>query len=144
MDILEEIKAAKRRSNAELEAIRTQEPTAQGIYKHLKSFISDRFLIDDGFWDDSLSKLADHSIELAFDRSLDGESLKDNAMSCTGATSSETKRALFFITLKKELGLDFDPSFTVTYDNVRDLAEKISGMLLEKKHSTASASHNDK
>lgn len=134
MDILEEIKAAKMRSTNELELIRTQEPQTEVIYEHLKKFISDRFLLDDGYWDDSLAKLADHSIELAFSRSIDGESLKDLAMSCTGATSSETKRALFFIKIKKELGLDFEPSFTVKYDNVHDLAEKLCEMLLEKRH----------
>ena len=142
MDIRKQFEEVKERTEHELRCMREEEPTFESVYEHLKTFIVGRFLIDDGYFDDSIAKLAEHSIELAISKAEAseerGESLKDLSLSCSGASSSETKRALLYITLRKSLDLDMPPSMVATHDTVPLLAEEITRQLAIKysdKHS---------
>ena len=140
MSMQDRIRSAQARSEQALERLRSDEPTAANTYELLKAFITDRFLIDDGFWDDSLATLADHSIELAARKAEEaedgGESLRDLSMNCAGASSSETKRALLLITLRKRLDLDLPPSMAATHDTVPLLAEEITRQLAQRREGT--------
>ena len=133
MDIRKQLEEVKERTEGELHCMRTEKPTFESIYEHLKNFIVGRFLIDDGYFDDSIAKLAEHSIDLAISKAEAseerGESLKDLSLSCSGASSSETKRALLYITLRKSLDLDMPPSMVATHDTVSLLAEEITRQL---------------
>ena len=142
MDIRKQFEEVKERTEHELRCMREEEPTFESVYEHLKNFIVGRFLIDDGYFDDSIAKLEEHSIELAISKAEAseerGESLKDLSLSCSGASSSETKRALLYITLRKSLDLDMPPSMVATHDTVPLLAEEITRQLAIKysdKHS---------
>ena len=55
-------------------------------------------------------------------------------MNCAGASSSETKRALLYITLRKALDLDMPPSMVATHDTVSALAEEITRQLTAKRN----------
>ena len=130
------IKSAQERSDQVIDRLRSDRPSYENTYALLKAFVIDRFLIDDGFWDDRLAKLADHSIELAMQKAAEedggddaGESLRDLSMNCAGASSSETKRALLLITLRKRLDLDLPPSMAATHDTIPLLAEEITRQL---------------
>ena len=136
MDIRKQLEEVKERTEHELRCMREEEPTFESVYEHLKNFIVGRFLIDDGYFDDSIAKLAEHSIDLAIFKAEAseerGESLKDLSLSCSGASSSETKRALLYITLRKSLDLDMPPSMVATHDTVSLLAEEIMRQLAVK------------
>lgn len=136
MSMQDRIRSAQARSEQAIERLRNDVPTTENTYELLKAFIVDRFLIDDGFWNDSLAKLADHSIELAALKTEEeeegGESLRDLSMNCAGASSSETKRALLLITLRKQLDLNLPPSMAATHDTVPLLAAEITRQLAER------------
>ncbi len=137
MSMKEKLETAKTRSEHELACLREEQPTYESVYTHLKNFICQRFLIDDGFFDDSIAALATHSIDLAIAQAEQaegqGESLHDLSMNCAGASSSETKRALLYITLRKALNLDMPPSMVATHDTVSLLAEEITRQLVAQR-----------
>ena len=138
MNTKEKLEDVKARSEHELTCLREEEPAYETIHEHLKNFICLRFLIDDGYFDDSIAKLAAHSIDLAIAQAEEaegqGESLQDLSMNCAGASSSETKRALLYITLRKALDLDMPPSMVATHDTVSALAEEITRQLTAKRN----------
>ena len=147
MDIRKQLEEVKERTEGELHCMRTEEPTFESIYRHLKNFIVGRFLIDDGYFDDSIAKLAEHSIDLAISKAEAseerGESLKDLSLSCSGASSSETKRALLYITLRKSLDLDMPPSMVATHDTVPLLAEEIARQLAARRSEEHPEKHSE-
>ena len=145
MDIRKQLEDIKERTERELQCMRAEEPTFESVYEHLKNFIVGRFLIDDGY--DSIAKLAKHSIDLAISKAEAseerGESLKDLSLSCSGASSSETKRALLYITLRKSLDLDMPPSMVATHDTVPLLAEEIAQQLAARRSEEHPEKHSE-
>ena len=142
MDIRKQLEDIKERTERELQCMRAEEPTFESVYEHLKNF-----LIDDGYFDDSIAKLAKHSIDLAISKAEAseerGESLKDLSLSCSGASSSETKRALLYITLRKSLDLDMHPSMVATHDTVPLLAEEIAQQLAARRSEEHPEKHSE-
>ena len=126
---IDRIKQAKERSDAELEALRGANLSLEDVYAHLKAFIACRYLIDDGFWDDDVNALAEHSIELRLAALEDGDGLGDLSMNCAGASSVESKYALLLITLRKSLDLSIDPVMAATLDTVPLLAREVKRQL---------------
>lgn len=132
MGSIEHIKQAKKRSDAVLEALAHEPATYESVYAHLKEFICLRYLIDDGFWDDDVNQLAEHSIELRLAALEDGDELGDLSMNCAGASSVETKYALLLITLRKSLDLTIEPVMAATLDTVPLLAAEVTRQLAQR------------
>lgn len=126
------LKQAKARSDAELEAL-ANATSYDEVYARLKTFITCRYLIDDGFWSDDVNELAEHSIALRLSSLESGDSLGDLSMNCAGASSVETKYALLLITLRKSLNLTIEPVQATTLDTVPLLATEIARQLAQRR-----------
>lgn len=78
---------------------------------------------------DDINELTRISIEKL--RSLDKKLIKnvEEAASCDGASSVITKKALFYMVMQKELGIQADPALLTSAKTIVQLAEIVEAYL---------------
>lgn len=137
MELKQRIEQSKALSEKELDAIENDPASYDNVYAHLKNFIRYRFLIDDDdYWEDDIARLTAYSIEKTLEKIGSNDGLGDLSMNCAGASSAETKYVLLLITLRKRLGLTFEPVMAATLDTVPLLAEEITKQLTGSRTAT--------
>lgn len=119
------MKECDRLSEDEIEDVRKAGDDYEQVYRHLKEYVRYRFMLaDEDFWSDDLKELSEYSIRKLLRLQKD-EPLHDIAMTCTGASSTSTRKILLLIAIQKKLDFKFAYTESPEIETISQLAHAI-------------------
>lgn len=112
-------------SENEIEEVRKAGEDYAQVYRHLREYVRCRFMLtDEDYWSDDLKQLSEYSIRKLMRLQTD-EPLHDISMTCTGASSTSTRKVLLLIAIQKRLGFRFAYAESPEIETIPQLAHAI-------------------
>lgn len=125
LPLQDQIKACDLLSENEIEEMRKAGEDYDRVYRYLREYVRCRFmLVDEDYWSDDLKQLSEYSIRKLVRLQAD-EPLHDISMTCTGASSTSTRKVLLLIAIQKKLGFRFDYAESPEIETIPQLARAI-------------------
>lgn len=102
------------------------------IYEGLRGYVGCKFFLDDDeMTSDDLRELSELSLKKLL-ATYQEEALQDVSTTCTGVSSSSTKRILLIMSLQRKLGIKLPFEVSAKISTIRDLCTAISSEMRKR------------
>jgi hypothetical protein len=132
-EILAEAEQESKRYIQNIQDLEYIQDAYEKIYMQVKAYVLCRYLLDEeDYTTENIKELAEISIVYMLaskDKSL---KLSQASLTCTGVTSTDTKKVLLVLSLQRALGIKIKPDESAQIETVPALAEKIQSLLILK------------
>lgn len=129
-DIKEQLLQANRLAEEEIASIKNKAGADKAfLEKHLKKYIAYKLLLGDAEIDGTINEMIRESVARSLNVAKEKVTKVDQPARCDGSTTVLSKRILLFLSIQRELKIQFPPDKTALIETTDDLAGLVHHLL---------------